>query len=46
MPTDLRDSVFFDFHHEIHDTIQEEPELLDETDSAPQLPLRASSPGL
>ncbi len=43
---DLRDSVFFDFHHGIHDAIQEEPDLLDEVDFVPGPPERASSPGL
>ena len=48
IPQELRDSVFFDFHHDVHDAIAEEPsELLDELDSGPPpLPERASSPAL
>ena len=49
VPQELRDSVFFDFHHEVRDTIAEEPEEVefDETDSGPlPLPERASSPAL
>eukprot|EP00795_Rhopilema_esculentum_P009388 gene9388-17092_t len=47
MSQDLRDSVFFDFHHEIHDVIQEEPEVLqDELPAPPEIPERAASPAL
>ena len=47
MPQDLHDSVFFDFHHEIHDVIQEEPEVLqDELPAPPEIPERAASPAL
>eukprot|EP00794_Sanderia_malayensis_P008920 gene8920-9872_t len=30
LPQDLRDSVFFDFHHNIQDSIREEPERFDD----------------
>lgn len=46
VPQDLRDSVFFDFHHDIQGAISEEPdEILEEFSSAPApLPERPSSP--
>ena len=48
VPQELRDSVFFDFHHDVHDAIAEEPsEFPDEVDSGPPpLSERASSPAL
>jgi len=48
VPHELRDSVFFDFHHDVQGAIAEEPsEFYDELDSAPALLQdRTSSPAL
>ena len=48
VPHELRDSVFFDFHNDVHGAIAEEPsEFFDEQDSGPApLSERASSPAL